>query len=49
MKAEVYFFDDNWWHSLNGQLRPLPTTVKTREDAKEEARKAMEPESEDES
>lgn len=47
MSLEVYFFDDNWWYSINGQLKPLPETVKTRDEAKLEARKLMELESED--
>ena len=47
MSLEVYFFDDNWWYSVNGQLKPLPGNLKCRDEAKEEARKLMEPESED--
>jgi len=30
----IYAFDGRWWASVNGQLRPLPETVKTREEAK---------------
>ena len=47
MSIPIYSFDGRWWYSRNGQLRPLPDTVKNREEAKEEAWKAMEPESEE--
>lgn len=45
MSIPIYSFDGKWWYSLNGQLKPLPEMVKNRDEAKVEAVKAMEFES----
>lgn len=39
MKVEVYFFDNQWWHTDRlSQLHPLPESVTCREEAKDAAR-----------
>lgn len=39
MKTEVYFFDNQWYHTDRlSQLHALPCTVTSREEAKEAVR-----------